>query len=399
MAEKQLTQKRVDALKTPVDKGEVNLWDGSLTGFGVRALRSGGKNFSVKYRNKHGAPRRISLGNVAIRPLAEAREEARQILAAVARGEDPSADRAESKKAVLVSELAERYLREHADAHKKKRSRDEDRRFLEKILLPRWGHKAVESITRKDAAKLHHELRQTPITANRVLALVSKMFSLAEAWGLRPDASNPCRHVRRNREDRRDRYLSNEELARLGVVLAEAEKNNTESPSVILALRLLLLTGARKTEVLDLRWDQVDIETGTLALSDSKTGKKRIVLGAAAREVLEHAPRLAGNPFVCFGKLSGQRLVGLQKAWERIRKKAGIADVRIHDLRHSFGAVAASSGMSLVVIGGLLHHTQAATTLRYSHVQQDPLREAVELIDARIAAAMRAKPKVVSLKS
>ena len=247
----------------------------------------------------------------------------------------------------------------------------------------------MAALARRDIAGLHHRMRPTPGAANRVLALLSKMFNLAEQWGLRPDGSNPCRHVERYRERRMERFLSAEELARLGTVLAEAERTATLPASVIAALRLLIFTGARLGEVLGLRWEHVDFERACLRLPESKTGAKTIYLSPPALEVLQTLRHGSDSPWVLPGRVPGKPLIELRKAWYRIRAKAGLDDVRLHDLRHSFASVGAAAGQSLPVIGALLGHTQAATTQRYAHLAADPLREASNLIGARIAGAMR----------
>ena len=217
---------------------------------------------------------------------------------------------------------------------------------------------------------------------------MSKMMNLAEAWGLRPDGSNPCRHVKKYREDKRERYLTREELQRLGASLSDAERMKTESPFAIAAVGLLILTGARLTEILTLEWDHVDFENQVLRLPDSKTGAKLIYLNDAAIGLLRTMPTMAGNPFVVAGAKPGAHLVNLQKPWRRIRSAAQLYDVRIHDLRHSFASVAAGTGMSLPMIGKLLGHTQPATTARYAHLADDPIRVAANAVGTEIVAVM-----------
>ena len=218
---------------------------------------------------------------------------------------------------------------------------------------------------------------------------MSKMLNLAERWGLRPDGSNPCRHVEKYAERKIERFLSAEELARLGEALLEAERTQTELPSVVAAIRLLLLTGCRFSEIITLRWDEVDLERKCLRLRDSKTGAKTVHLSEPAIEVLQSVDREPGNPFVIVGAKPGSHLVNLRKPWCRIRASAGLDDVRIHDLRHSFASVAVAGGLSLPMIGALLGHSQPATTQRYAHLAGDPLRQATNLIGGRIATAMR----------
>jgi integrase len=236
-----------------------------------------------------------------------------------------------------------------------------------------------------------------PYQANRVLAFLSALFNWAEKHGLRPDGSNPCRHVEKYREGRRERFLSQAELGRLGDALREAEQDKSCSPWVVAAIRLLTFTGARRNEILTLRWEHVSEEHESLFLPDSKTGRKAIHLNAPALALLQAIPRLEGNPYVICGEKAGQHLVNLEKPWRRIRKAAKLEDVRLHDLRHSFASVAASGGQSLILIGKLLGHSQPATTARYAHLADDPIKAASEAVGGRIAAAMdgRAKGEVL----
>lgn len=207
-------------------------------------------------------------------------------------------------------------------------------------------------------------------------------------WGLRPDGSNPTAHVDKFAEEARERFLSPDELARLGKALSEAADAG-ESPYVVGALRLLILTGARLSEVLTLKWEHVDFDARLLRLPDSKTGKKTIALPAAALEVLTSLPRQEGNHYVVCGAVVGAHLINLHKPWRRIRKSAGLDDVRIHDLRHSFASVAVAGGASLPLIGALLGHSQPQTTQRYAHVANDPRLAAADAVADRINAAMK----------
>jgi integrase len=216
------------------------------------------------------------------------------------------------------------------------------------------------------------------------------MLNLAEEWGLRCDGSNPCRHVKKYREEKRERYLTDAELQSLGAVLVNAQADAADRPFAIAAVWLLILTGARLSEILTLKWSHVDVDNGVLRLPDSKTGPKLIYLNSAAIALLRTIPRLEGNPYVIVGKRPGARLVNLQKVWRRLRAQAGLDDVRIHDLRHSFASVAVGSGMSLPMIGKLLGHTQPTTTARYAHLGADPMRAASNLVGTKIDSLMRA---------
>ena len=304
------------------------------------------------------------------------------------KGGDPAEEARQKMKAPTVAALAARYLEEHAIPKKKPRSVAEDRAHLRRFILPRFGTRKAAGITRADVQSFHHALKATPYQANRALALLSKMFNLAERWGVRPDGSNPGRHVERYPEQCRERFLSAVELARLGEVVAEAEANGSEPPSALAAIRLLILTGCRRQEILGLRWEQVDFQRGLLVFEDSKTGRKAIPLGAAVLALLVDLPRLEGNPYVLPGERQGRHFVGLRDVWVRIRRRAGLEDVRIHDLRHSFASVGASGGDCLLIIGKLLGHTQAATTQRYAHLTADPVKQAADRISGEIAARM-----------
>ncbi len=297
-----------------------------------------------------------------------------------------------------MAELAERYLREHAATKKKASSAAMDQRMLKKHVLPVLGPMRVADVTHPDLANFHHSLRTHPYLANRVVALLSKMFNLAERWGLRPPATNPVRGIERYREKRRQRFLAGDELARLGQGLAEAEAEGAELSSAIALVRFLLFTGCRRGEALGLRWEDVDFERGMAWLRDSKTGQPALVLNAPAKAVLAGLERQ--GEWVFAGKDPEGPLVGVTRIWWRIRSRADLADVRLHDLRHSHASMGAAAGLSLPLIGALLGHRQPATTARYAHLAADPVREASERVAARMAAALSAKPdaEVVDLQ-
>jgi integrase len=229
-------------------------------------------------------------------------------------------------------------------------------------------------------------MRDTPGAANRCLGLLSKILNLAERWGLRPDGTNPCRFIERNREAPRERYLTGEELGRLGSVLLEAEVDGTAPPTFIALVRLLIFTGARLGEIQKARWEW--IHGDVLRLPDSKTGRKDVHLPPPALAVLASLPRVVGNPHVIAGEREGGYFIGVWKAWGKLRERAGLPDVRLHDLRHTFASVGAGSGMGLPMIGALLGHHHAATTQRYAHLAADPLKAAARAIGSEIAAAM-----------
>jgi integrase len=300
----------------------------------------------------------------------------------VGAGVDPMETKIATRTAPTLAELAERFMREHVAAKRKSSTARLYRGLLDNIILPALGQRAVNAITRGDVAALHHRHRATPTHANRMVMLISNLMNHAERLGLRPDGSNPARHVERFRERPRQRFLSAEEFQRLGQALDASDA----SVYVKAAVALLAFTGCRRGEILALTWPDVDLERGVLRLRDTKTGPRTVYLNPAAMRVLEGLPREQGNPAVIVGRAGARKTI--KRAWHHIREAAGLTDVRLHDLRHSYASVGAGGGLSLPAIGALLGHSQPATTQRYAHLIGDPLREATALIGATIEQAM-----------
>lgn len=392
-----VTKRAVDALKP----GDV-IWE---HGFGAKGNADGTTSYLLDYRIGR-RRRRLTIGTHGAPWTPEtARKRAHELLhGVVSTGVDPLAAKTATRTAPTMRELAERFMTEHVTAKRKATTQRTYRGYLDNHVLPTLGPLAVADVTRADLARLHHRLRQTPAHANRVVMMCSKLFNLAERWGLRPDGTNPCRHIEKYREQARERYLSAEEFRRLGEALATAETESvlvpdeTEprrlSPFALAAIKLLVFTGARRTEMLTLKWEHVDLERGVLWLPDSKTGRKPVFLNAPARAVLEALPRVEKNPYVIVGGRNERHLVNVAETWYAVRSLAGLKDVRLHDLRHSLASVGAAAGLSLPVIGGLLGHTQAQTTKRYAHLAAEPLKHAAELVGARIATAMTGRRRV-----
>ena len=388
-----ITKREVDALRPGANGAEAVLWDSEVKGFGVRVQRGGGKSYILHYRagRGRGAPlRKLTIGRHGSPWTAEtARDEATRLRGLIVGGADPAIDRIARQDAPTVAELGRRFLAEHIGVKRKASTERAYRKLFETLILPALGNRKVADVTRPEVIRLHHAYRATPYQSNRIVALLSSMFNLAERWGLRSDGSNPCRHIEKFKERSRERMLSPNELARLGDVLADAPA----SSYAVAAVKLLVFTGARLGEVLGLRWEWIDFERGAARLPDSKTGAKTLHLPPPALAVLADLPRLEGNPHVIAGQKEGAALVNLEKPWRAIRKAAGLDDVRLHDLRHAFASVAASSGMGLPIIGKLLGHTQAATTQRYAHLADDPVKAAAATVAGKIAAAMEGTSK------
>ena len=378
-----ITKKTVDALT--VRQREYMLWDADIKGFGVRVHPSGRKVYLVKYR-LDGRVIKKTIGPHGAIPPAAARARAAEIITAAMTGRDltgrvlsPRTD------TTTMHELAGRFLDEHVPVRCKPSTAHSYGIAIRQHVVPRLGSRSVAGITRADVADLHHAMRATPYAANRTLGILSAMFSAAELWGLRPQGSNPCRYVKRFRERKRERFLSDAEYRRLGAVLREAQSTGTESATAVAAIRLLMLTGCRLSEIMNLRWEDVSLQAGELRLRDSKTGAKRVHLGGPAVAVLRGIERKEGNPWVIAGRRPGTRIASLHSPWARIRRRAGLDDVRIHDLRHSFASGGLLVGEGLPMIGKLLGHSHVQTTARYAHLADDPIKAAADRIASHIA--------------
>jgi integrase len=381
-----LTKRTVDALR-PRAKPFI-AFDGDAKGFGIRVMPSGVKTYVLEYRPGAGgrgvAKKRLTLGRHGALTAEQARKAALGALARIRLGSDPQAEKSRQRASLTVAGLIDAFLRDHAGSKLKAKTRIHYDGLLAKVRDAHGNLKAA-TLTRGHVASLHHAMAGTPYFANRMLAAVSSCWSWGERHGLLPEGhANPAAKISRFREEGRERFLTSNELSRLGDALAQCETRF--GPYASGAIRLLCLTGARLNEVLALRWQEVDFERGLALLPDSKTGRKIVQLSAPALAVLDSLPRLDGCLYVIAG-MAGRR-ADLQRPWAFVKESAGLEGVRLHDLRHSFASIGAGASLGLPMIGKLLGHTQAATTHRYAHLGDDPLRRASETIGATIAAAM-----------
>lgn len=410
MPKGRITKRAVDALLCPAGRDRTFLWDDALAGFGVAVFPTGKKVYVAQFR-KDGRSRRVAIGEHGRLTPDEARSEAKKILGAVETGADPIAKRRAERQVRTFGDVAEEFMQLHVEAKRKSRTGEEYRNLLHLHILPAIGSKRVLDVRRADVARLHGKLADIPYQANRVLALISTIWN----WAARRDevalADNPAKGIERYPEHGRERFLTSEELARLGAALAEGEtiglpysidekKSGAKhapkldkrlvkfDPFAVAAIRMLILTGARLREILDAKWEQVDLERGVIFLADSKTGKKPIYFSAAAQAVLASLPRIEGNPHIIAGAKDAAPRADLKKPWAAACRAAGLEGVRLHDVRHTFASFGAGASLGLPVIGALLGHSQAATTHRYAHLDASPLRRAVETIGATISAAM-----------
>ncbi|WP_306589574.1 site-specific integrase [Geothrix sp. 21YS21S-4] len=384
------TKTLVDSLQ-PGEKA-YTVWDRDMPGFGIRVWTSGTKVFAFKY-TKRAEQHWITLGRYGVITVDQARKKAQKIRLQILEGEDPHKKLTEQRDAPTVNELANRFLEEHVETKTKATTQRQYREAIARFIVPELGKRLVRDLEPGDIAKLHHSIRATPYQANRVLAVMSKMLKMAELWGYRPQASNPCFYIQKFKEHSRERFLSAAELRRLAEVLTTMEKTKEQSLFAIAAIRLLMFTGARLNEILRLQWDEVDLESGVLRLKDSKTGAKAVFLNKPAVAVVETLPQMLNNPYVIAGDKEGTNLVNLEKPWDAIREKAKILGVRIHDLRHTFASYAAQGGMSLEMIGALLGHSQASTTKRYAHLANSQHRSNSERVALALETALKSEPE------
>ena len=357
-----LTKRLVESLSP--EPTERIFWDDELAGFGVRIYPTGRRVYVVQYR-LHGRTRRKNLGQHGILTAEEARKDAKLVQADVARGSDPSAERKARLRSPTIKELGERFLTD---------------------VNPVLGSLKVSEITFTDIQAFHLKRRETPYQANRGVMVLSKMLNLAEDWGLRPMNTNPTRRIKRYPEEEKKRYLDETEQERLGTVLANMLQNEEITRYVFAAFYLLLLTGCRLGEIQKLKWDYV---TRThLELPDSKTGRRRIPLPREARALLDTLDRREGNPYVIMGSHSDGYYNDLQKPWRKIRERAGLSDVRVHDLRHTYASVAVMNGIDPFTLKEILGHKNLSTTLRYAHLSDDAVQKAAGQIANRLASAL-----------
>jgi integrase len=409
-----ITKRTVDSAEP--GKRDCFIWDSELKGFGLKVTPAGKRIYIVQYRTGgRGSPtRRFTIGkHGAPWTPDKARTEAKRLLGSIADGNDPQTAKAAEKTAMTVNELCTLYLKDGCET-KKASTIATDRGRIKRHIKPLLGRKRVKDLTPNDIRRFMADIAngKTTVTAKtgkhglarvtggkgtatRTVGLLGGIMSFAVGEGVRPD--NPVIGIKRYPDKQGERFLSHAELGKLGEVLSAVEETEVLA---VPAIRLLIMTGCRKSEILSLKWSEVDFEIGCLRLADSKTGHKIVMLGAPALQTLANQSRQAGSEYV-FPAMKGKKhYVGLPKAWARIRKQAGLEGVRLHDLRHSFASIGAAAGMGLQVVGKLLGQKDPKTTARYSHIADDPARAAADRIAGNIAAAMNgeAEAEIVELK-
>ena len=364
--------------KVMIDKATYNggwdvRWDNEITGFGLRLYPSGKKSFVLSYRN-NGRKRLYVLGQYGHLTLDDARKLAKKRLYELDGGTDPIDEKRSIAQEKTVAELAHFYIERHAKLHKKTWTQDQYR--IDTHILPAWRTRQVKSITKIDVGDLFHKVSSRGIyEANRTLSLISKMFECAIDWGfVDENFMNPTLRIKKFKEEKRDRWVTHEELPKLMEAIEQEPHLYARE-----AIRMYLFTGTRKSELLRIKWDDINWQRKEVVLKDTKNGKTHYIpLSKAAIETLQQLPRVENNPFVFCGKKQGQHLVNIEKPWRRIRKAAGLSDVRLHDLRRTVGSYLAQSGNSLHLIGKILNHSDTSTTAIYARFGEDHARAALE---------------------
>jgi integrase len=401
---RRILQQVIAKLEPPIQGNRIT-WDREVPGFGVRITSAGVISFVLEYRI-HGRKRRYTIGRYPELTATAARDRAMQLRVGLMDGYDPLEAREQDRSEPTVNELATEYLERHAATHKRASSLRNDRQMINNIICPALGSLRLQAVGKRDLETLHGSFKATPYQANRVLALLSKMFTLAMEWEWM--STNPARSIPRFQEDKRERWLTEQELTRFTKALDAYPDQNAAD-----ALRLLLLTGAREGEVLKAEWPQFDLQRGVWTKPSHHTKEKKtehVPLSAAARELLRRMKRRDVSTGPLFPGANGKPRVTVRRPWVQICKAAGLSDVftlkgkrriitkskptlRIHDLRHSFASHLVSNGVSLHIVGKLLGHTQSQTTQRYAHIADQALRDASDRMGEIFKNACKGKKR------
>jgi integrase len=390
MGTRHLTDSTIKRLPTPKRSHALH-FDDEVTGLACRVTLAGSKSFVLCYRTNSGRQRRFTIGACSDWPAATARKYARELKKRIrTEDHDPLAALQEGRDAPTVAGMCARFLEEEHGPKLRLSTLEDYRSYIERDILPALRHVKVADVTFADVDGLHRKVsKRAQYVANREASLLSKMFRMAIKWGWRVDT--PVMDVQRNPEDKRTRHLAGQELTRLTEALAGLEDQQAAA-----IVRLLLLTGARSGEVLSMRWDQLDLGAGTWTKPSSHTKQKkehRVPLSPAALQILSEMRSNDGSSsdHVFPGPGRNHHRESIKKPWARLCKKAGIAGLRVHDLRHTYASILASSGSSLHLIGQMLGHTQPTTTARYAHMLDDPMRAAAERVAGVVAGGPGAK--------
>jgi integrase len=387
MPKVQLTSGFVRAAGCPTGRPKIDYFDTSQRGLMLEVRASGGKTYYQRYTDDHGRERQFKIGPADVITLEQARRQARTVLAHAVLGDDPQARRRELRATPTIAAfVAERYL-PHVKSYK--RSWQTDETMLRIHILPAIGNLAADEVTNEAVSALLESMRAAGYssgTTNRALVLVRYLYNLGRKWKVPGMSQNPTLGLSTAPDVQRDRFLTPEETQRL-IAAIHADENRTAARAIL----LLLLTGARRNEITQAKWEYVNWQKRTLLVPLSKSGKPRaIALNAQALELLRSIPRLDGNAYIFPSETTGRPSPSLYFPWDRIRERAGLYSVRLHDLRHSYASFLVNQGISLYVVQGLLGHAHARTTQRYAHLAQETLLDAAQVVGTMVGGAPRA---------
>jgi integrase len=377
MPKVQLTPTFVKSARCPTGRPKIDFFDTSQRGLMLEVRASGGKTYYQRYTDEHGRERQFKVGPADVITLEQARRHARTVHAHAVLGDDPQARRRELRATPTVQEFVrDRYL-PHVKSYK--RSWRTDETILRLHILPALGALSVDEVTNEAIAGLMQRMRDDGYasgTTNRVLILVRYLYNLGRKWKIAGMSQNPTLGLSTAPDVQRDRFLAPDETQRLIASIA-VDENRTAARAIL----LLLLTGARRNEITQAKWAYVNWDKRSLLVPLSKSGKPRtIALNAHALDLLRSVPRQDGNEYIFPSEVTGRPCASLYFPWDRIRERAGLFSVRLHDLRHSFASFLVNQGVSLYVVQGLLGHSHARTTQRYAHLAQQTLLDAAEVV-------------------
>lgn len=390
-----LTKKSIEAITLPAS-GRITINDSEVRGLNLKVYPSAKRTWHFFYRDPDRRQRNAKIGTYPSLSVDAARKLALQYAADISRGTDPVAAKKEKAGQKAVEQLAKHFVKNHVKPKLKQSTQDEYERVIDKWIVPELGRYRLDAVTTEVVQRLHHKMGGTPRQANFAMAVLRKMLNDAIALGWRKDTRNPVAGIKPYKENKRQRYLDPKEFARLWQVLQE-EMAIPQNHDGILAIVLLLLTGRRRGEILNLTWDEVDLDNGRMTLKDSKVGAHDYQLSPQVVELLAkaRADREEAGPgaFVIRGRGGEKHLVALQKIWERVRTKASLDDVRLHDLRHSYASFAIDCGVDLSAVKELLGHKDITTTVRYVHPHTDRIRETIKIVEDRMLAVTTKEPE------
>lgn len=391
-----MSSRKAKLTKEIVDKAQAKakryyIWDKEITGLALCIQKTGFKSYFLRYRNANRVERRLVLGIVDEISIEEVKEKAISLKEQIKEGIDPMQPPPAPPKGpqdLTFAEFAVEYIEKYAVVFKKEKSVCNDKLYLKNYLLPYFGSMKVTAINRRDVHHFHSSLHKKKFTANRCIQTLSKMMNLCEEWEYRPENSNPCKRLKKYKEEARERFLSLEEIGRLQQAL-DISSTKGASPYFVALIKLLLLTGARLSEITTCKWEYINFENKVIELPDSKTGKRKILLCERCVAIIQSLPKQKHNPYLIASESKPKaHLTNPKKAWKKLLKLADLENVRIHDLRHTNASISLQAKVPIEIISKRLGHTSIRTTMRYAHLIDEQIREATNRLSDKLAEAM-----------